>query len=441
MSGRDIALEPGVRPGAAAAPRGPAIYRDVLFAMILLVIWIGTKPFGALAPGEVEAQGGNLVNQLTFAGLAAASIGALWLTGGRALKPLLQPSYAILLGWLFVSVAISAEADDALRALAFTVITMLLAATIYALPGDAERFRALLFGSALAALALSWFGVIAMSDVAIHTDDDPIEPEHAGSWRGHFTHKNIAGAMMAIFAIIGVYALRSGRRLIGLGLLIGAVTFLYFTRSKTSFMLLPVVITIGFMAEWLRHPALRAALLLGPVAALNLLTLGSALSPAIAAFNRETLKDPTFTGRLDIWRFGFEKLAERPWTGFGFESFWKSEAIVRMESKLELSWLVQNIVHGHNGYLDVALGMGLPGLALVVWIFLVKPVRDYANTRATPANQRLATAFIMIWLFISLCMCLEVFYFRRSDPIWFTLVVAVFGLRMTASHRIDDAPR
>ncbi len=181
-------------------------------------------------------------------------------------------------------------------------------------------------------------------------------------------------------------------------------------------------------------------LCLGPVVALNVLTLGSALVPAIAAFNKGALRDPTFTGRLDIWRFGFAKLWEQPWAGYGFESFWKSEAIVRMEANLELSWMVQNSVHGHNGYLDVALGMGLIGLALTLWTFIVKPVLDFNACIQTRENRLLASCCMTIWLFVSLCMCLEVFYFRRVDPIWFALVFAVAGLRLAASHRMPTAP-
>ncbi len=424
-----------------ALARTAALYRHVLFGAILLVMWISTKPFGGLMPGEVVAEGGNLVNQLTFAGLAVAAIVALRTVDVRVLKPLLQPSYLALFFWLLLSAAISAESADAVRALAFTLITMFLAAAVYALPDSIARFRALLLLCAGTCVALSWAGVIALPELAVHTDDDPVEPEHAGSWRGHFTHKNIAGAIMSVFAMIGIYAFRGGWRLTGAGLTLAAVLFLYFTKSKTSFMLFPLAVCVGFVAEWLRSPVLRAGLLLTPIAALNLLTLGSALSPAIREFNTAVLKDPGFTGRFDIWRFGFEKLAERPWTGFGFESFWKSEAIIRMESKLELSWQVQSIVHGHNGYLDVALGLGLPGLALTIWVFIIKPVLDYSACRADRESRLLATCLLMIWFFISLCMCLEVFYFRRSDPIWFALVLAVAGLRLAASHRMADGPR
>jgi O-antigen ligase len=428
--------------GASVAERTQRlgdVFREVVFVLIILAAWVTTRPFEAppvLAAGEATS---DIFNQLTFSGLAVASVFALAIGNGRMLRPLLQISYGLMLAWLLVGVSMAAVPASAFRALAFTLIVAFLAASLYGLPRDFERFKTLLFGTAAATLAVAWIGIFVFSDFAIHSDIDTFEPEHAGSWRGHLIHKNITGAMMAVLTILGVFALRSGRKAVGLWLVIGAAVFLYFTRSKTSLGLLPVAIALAFVAEKIPSLFMRALICLGPVAALNLLTLGSAIHPGIAAFNREYLKDPSFTGRLDIWRFGFEKIVERPWTGFGFESFWLSPAILRSESKLELNWEVQSIIHGHNGYLDMLLTLGIPGILLVIYVFLIRPVWDYHHHKPTAANRQLATACLAIWLFASLCMCLEVFYFRRADPIWFALLVAVFGLRMAASYPLAEA--
>ncbi|MGL4637938.1 MAG: O-antigen ligase family protein [Beijerinckiaceae bacterium] len=419
--------------------RARGLFRQALFLLILLAVWISTKPFTA-APEDGSVPAGDIVNQLTFSGLAVAAMLALLMVDRRALAPLLMPSYAILVLWLVVSVVTTTQSAISMRAFAFTIIVMFLAASLFALPERFRQFQTLMLAAALIVLALAYFGVIAMPSRGKHTDLDPFEPEHAGSWKGHFDHKNIAGAMMAVFAIMGVYALRVKRNWIGVALLLGGFIFLYFTKSKTSLALLPAVMLIVWMAERVPVLLVRMLLCLGPVLLLLALTLGGALYPEIATLNKAFMKDPTFTGRFDIWRYGFEMLAERPLFGYGFEAFWQTSTTLKGESRLELAWAVEKIIHGHNSYLDVMLTLGIPGIILVAYVFLIRPVIDYHRCRQSRDNQLLATMFLGMWMFISLGMCLETYYFRRADPVWFALLIAVIGLRFTAEYRIDQSP-
>ncbi len=427
----------------ASAPeneiRVRGIFRQVIFVGILLAVWVSTRPFYT-APSDGSVPAADLLNQLLFSGLAVAALAGTVFADPRALRPVLQPSYVLMFLWLAASVAMSTQLAISFRAFAFTGIIMLLAACLFTLPQRLSQFQALLLGSALFIMGLAYFGVIALPDLGKHTDFDPFEPEHAGSWKGHYDHKNIAGAAMAAFAIMGLYALRIGKRWIGVTLLVGGVVFLYFTKSKTALALLPLAMLLGYLAERIPSLGMRLILCLGPVVLLLILTLGGVLFPEIAAFNKLVMKDSTFTGRFDIWRYGFEMLSYRPWTGYGFEGFWQTSTTLEGESRLELDWAVEKIIHGHNSYLDVALTTGIPGLLLVFYVFLLKPVIDYHLCQPTEDNRKLATMFLSILIFISLGMCLETYYFRRADPVWFTLLIAVLGLRFTAAYRFAESP-
>jgi O-antigen ligase len=420
--------------------RTRGLFRQVVFVAIVLAVWISTRPFYT-APSDGSVPAADPLNQVTFSGLAVLAVLGAWFADHRALKPVLQPSYLLLVLWMGASVFLSTQFAISFRAFAFTAIVMLLAASLFVLPQRFLQFQNLFLGCALVTMGLAYFGVIAMPDLGRHTDFDPFEPEHAGSWKGHFDHKNIAGAAMASFAIMGLYALRIGWKWTGAVLLVGGVVFLYFTKSKTALGLLPLAMILGIMAERIPWLIIRAGLILGPVALLLVLTLGGALIPELGEFYKLWMRDPTFTGRFDIWRYGFEMLAYRPWTGYGFEGFWQTSTTLQGESRLELAWEVEKIIHGHNSYLDVALTMGLPGLALTMYVFLVKPLLDYHNGQPDAETRKLATMFLMMLLFFSLGMCLETFYFRRADPVWFTLLVAVLGLRFTAVYPVgSEAP-
>jgi O-antigen ligase len=437
MATTEARLEAIATPALEARLR--AGFRTLLFLLVLLAVWISPRPFQTITT-DGPVSGGDIVNQLVFSGLAALCVVALAMVDRRALLPLFQPSWLLLLGWLIVCVVGSTEPAISQRAFAFTIIIMFLGACLYVLPHGLAEFRNLLFIAALATLALSWAGVILLPDLAKHTDFDPFEPEHAGSWKGHFDHKNGAGAMMGVLALTGVYALREGRRWIGGALLCGGVVFLYFTNSKTSLGLLPLALLVALAVERTRWLAVRFVLCLLPIALLLALTLGGALFEDIALLNKTIIRDPSFTGRFDIWRYGFEKLVERPWTGFGLEAFWQTTTTYYGESRLELAWAVEKIVHGHNSYLDVALTLGLPGLGLVVYVFLLKPLADFHRASAVETNRRLATYCLSVWLFIALGMCLETYFFRRADPVWFAFLIAVYGLRFSATYRASSSP-
>lgn len=423
----------------AAEIRARGLFRQCVFAAIVLAVWTSTRPF-FIMPADGEAPGSDPLNQVTFSGLAVLAFLGVCFAHRRALLPMLQPSYVLLLAWMAFTTLGSTQYAISARAFAFTLIVMWLTACLYALPERFEQFRRLLLGCAVLVMAFAWFGAVALPDLGRHTDFDPLEPEHAGSWKGHFDHKNIAGAAMGSFAIMGIYAWRSGHRRTGLLLLAGGVVFLYLTKSKTALGLLPLAMLAGIAAEKTPWLLARLAFTVGPVALLLTLTLGGALFPGIAAFNKGFMSDPTFTGRFDIWRYGFEMLAYRPLAGYGFEGFWQTSTTLQGESRLELAWAAEKIVHGHNSFLDAALTTGLVGLALVLYVFLVKPAIDFHRCRPGLENRRIATMFLTILIYLSLGMCLESYYFRRADPVWFTLLVAVFGLRFTAAYRVSGSP-
>jgi O-antigen ligase len=406
--------------------------RPLLAILILLAVWVSTKPFYSVEPIDGAPAGGDLVNQVTFAGLAALSAIMLLYADRKALSPLAQLSYLLLAGWIVLCVIGSTEFAISMRAFQFAIVIIFLAAATLVLPLDERQFGTVLAIAVGFVVALAWAGVIALPGQAKHTDFDPFEPEHAGSWRGHFDHKNVAGGMMAVFTFCGVYLMRSGRPAIGGMIAAAAFVFLYFTKSKTSLALTPAVIMVAFLMEFFRSRSIRLLLGVGAILTMVTVTLGSVVFKPVDDLVQWLVPGTNFTGRVDIWKYGFEKLAERPWTGFGFEAFWLTPTTLFGESRQELAWSVDKIVHGHNGYLDVALTMGLPGLALVAYVFMLKPMIDYHRAGKDAARQPLASLFIMIWLFAGLNLCLESYFFRRSDPVWFSLLIAVLGLRFLA---------
>jgi len=410
--------------------------RGAVFVAAFLLVWISTAPFKGTYYVET-ADTSNVVNQIAFSLMAVLGLAcAATSRAGRAAHAYLRPTWLLLLAWMTLGVFYSANPEISMRAFRFTLVVFVIAGAILLLPRGQRHFASLLGAAALIVLLTCYAGLVLFPDVARHLGGDVLEPEHAGAWRGLFDHKNIAGAVMVILMLIGIFVTASYSRSFGLLITGLAATFLFMTGSKTSMALGPLVVLIGFACARIRFLWLRALIALGPLALLLTATIGSVLSQPIDAIVQSVSPGQTFTGRTEIWRFALDRLWERPLFGYGFEGFWGSEFVLFAEAKENETGISNGMVHGHNGYVDLVVGLGLPGLAIGLVALILLPLRDHHRVIPTVENKALAELFFRIWLFAVYSACLESFFFRRADPVWFALLVAVIGLRLTSKFRV-----
>jgi O-antigen ligase len=404
----------------------------VAFA-ILLAIFITLNPFSDLGdPKVLELSTGNeAATYLTLFLLVALAALLLQLSGGLPLPLLATRENLLLLGWLLVvSVALSADPGTSARRFVLSFAAFLLAAMLPWLTRGSRHFANLLLAIAALALVLSYIGVIVAPHLTIHQATDLGEPEIAGDWRGVFGHKNLAASMMAVFIYVGWFAARRGRPLAGALVALAAFVFLLLSGGKSALGLVFIVAAIAFFVARARSVWTQALFAFGPLVLLGSLTVGSVASEAAGALLRALPIDVTFTGRTEIWSFALDSLRAHPWKGYGFEAFWYSAA-VRYGAEDSTRWMVE-VATSHNSYVDLALTIGIPGLALVALAFVVAPLRDFHRTHATPENVELSRFFLVLWLFALYLGTFEAFFLSRATPMWFILALAVCGLRYTS---------
>jgi O-antigen ligase len=410
------------------------LFRGALFLCAVLLVWVSTSPFAG--EGEV-ALVGNTANQLSFSAAAAACLVGLALIDRRSLAVFALPSYAVLLAWLIVTVAMSSSLAVSMRAFMFTSVVVLIAATSMLMPSGERQFATWLGAAAAIVTGLCFVGLIIYPSAATHTSGDLLEPEHAGAWRGLFDHKNIAGAMMGIFVMIGLFVARTRSPSAGRALAAFAFLFLLFTKSKTTIALTPFVLLWAMFAHRMSNMWLRALVCLGPLALLLTFTVGSVLVPEIKSVLEVISPGQTFTGRTEIWNFAFDWVAKSPIFGFGFEGFWGSDQVKFAEPTDFDTGIANGMVHGHNSYVDLVVNLGVPGLVIAGYVLLWRPLLDHALAKRFAENDALAELFVRIWLFAIYSACLESFFFRRADPVWFSMLLAILGLRLIANWRVS----
>ncbi|VIO77128.1 hypothetical protein CI1B_69510 [Bradyrhizobium ivorense] len=411
------------------------IVRGALFIGILLLVWISLRPFPDLSGfylSDVTAGGDAFLYGL-FGVLMVVMLALTIGDNMPALKSLLTPAFLLFAGWICVTVVLSFDPATSLRRLSLSVFVVVVAATILLLPksqGELLRWAGI---AALVLLATCYLGVLLAPHLSIHQAGDPQEPALAGHWRGAFGHKNVAAAMMAMLLFLGIALTRVGGWLAGIAVSGLAAVFLFCTAGKSSMALCLAVLLLTSLMPLVRSFWGRALLLLTPLVLLNLLGVGTVMSDTLDAVASRLPLDTSFTGRADIWEFAFDSLRRRLWTGYGFESFWGSSAIQNLQEGKEWAALAS---HSHNGYLDIALGTGLPGLALLIAAIVIKPLRDFQAADQGGNAGPLAMLFLRIWLFGLYLSSMESFFLDRADTIWVTFLISVFGLHYLARFRM-----
>jgi len=95
--------------------------------------------------------------------------------------------------------------------------------------------------------------------------------------------------------------------------------------------------------------------------------------------------------RIDMWSLGMVKILEHPWTGIGYGR----DTIGKLHLMTEKGILID---HMHNIFLTTAIGVGLPGFFLFVWIFerLVKQCLTKWPGETTPYLRDLGYAVLLL---------------------------------------------
>jgi len=266
---------------------------------------------------------------LLMAALALAS--SLWsqapeVTERRVLALVLTGVFAIYLGAVFRGIALP---------------RMLTAA-----------FLALGVGSLISVFAFPGFGV--------HAD------VNAGMWRGLWYEKNQLGMVMAVglisaAALMAAHEQKADRNLALIALGVCAVALLG-SQSKTA--LIMAMLGAGLVVLCL---AIRR---MGPVfGVVAVWCLGVALLGGLwiwSEFSVEILalfgKDPSLTGRTEIWDAIGRMTERKPWLGYGYSAFWLPHAEPMEWIRHETGWRVPS---AHQGWLDLRAELGWTGVGLV----------------------------------------------------------------------------
>ena len=398
------------------------------YVAFLLLIFVGLSPFAVrdsatLIGGEMAANGaGDVFRQFAF----AISFGLIVFTAmrnrGFSAFADAPAALSVLLMWCLVSAYWSPEPAVTLRRAALETVVVLSAMMSVSTLG-AERSFALLRAVLAGILVINWCSIPIIHQ-AVHLAGDP-EPQLAGDWRGLYFHKNIAGAVSAITAILFFFSAWDKRRLADVVLCAAAVGFAVMTQSKSSLALLPVALMAGtvYRIAWGKPlDRLIVAVLFGLV-----LVCGAAF--ALINFDSITqiFTDPAgFTGRAAIWQAEIAFIKDHPALGAGFGSFADTGALSPLHNYVASNW-VDAVAHGHNAYLQLLVTIGGVGFVFALFGLVVVPFVTFCRETG-PRVVEMAMPFAL-FAFIVLHNLVESDFLEGDGPAWVAFLIMLAALR------------
>lgn len=331
-----------------------------LLILILLVFSEGILP--RLFPGGEDEEGSAFLRLLWLPIYGIVLLGLIWKALDVARMCLRLPFLMLLIALCAVSFVWSIEPGlTQRRSLAIIMTT---AAGLYI--GTRYDWQTM-----LRALGLTWFiiAIVAFMTGALNPSFGRVQEVHIGAWQGLYFEKNQLGGAMAMAATFaGFLAIMDRKfRLFWSGFLGLAVLLVFLSTSKTA--LLGLLLGLGVLGTcaWSKR-GIATGLLTIWVAAIF-----AGLAAALLVFAPKVVfaflgRDMTLTGRTDIWITLVDYIQQRPLFGYGYGVFWSADSGPGNWVRETLEW---DAPTAHNGWLEVALSLGLVGLLLLTLDFLM----------------------------------------------------------------------
>jgi exopolysaccharide production protein ExoQ len=289
-------------------------------------------------------------------------------------------------------------------------------------PKDLINYLAIMGGVIAVASVVT---VMIRPDIAIMSNR-PYE----GLWRGVFWHKIYLGAVLAlgyiallfiVFSPLASYTLK--QKMLAAPMAVISIVLAVLSDSATGLIIFVIqTILFGGLVLWLkfRNRSTQGIYLLsGAIALLLIVAAFLNLDILLGLFNRST----TLTGRIPLWNYLFsEYISKRPLEGYGFSAFWYQPGI-NARIQAILGW-PYGIGVSDNGYMDILLGLGLPGLVLLV---ILLGTALWRSIRHALQQNDLMEYFPIFMLIHILLVNISLSYFMESESfIGFLLVVVLF---------------
>ena len=254
-----------------------------------------------------------------------------------------------------------------------------------------------------------------------------------GAWRGVFYLKNGLGRMMSLGVVCFAFLAIGQRqfRTLAIAMIALCGILLLLAKSATGIVVCGIVLALLPFRSILNRSKRR-------IVALSVILAIVLLPAAHFAWNRRGRilasmgRESSLTGRLPLWEAVGTEISYKPLLGSGYTAFWSTADAERYRQAS--GWDAPN---AHNGFLEMALGLGFIGLA----VFAIGMFRNFTRAIVTAArSEEIETAWPLFFLiFCVLYNLTESTLFSGNSIFWILYTASAYWLvRATAESRVSN---
>jgi O-antigen ligase len=255
--------------------------------------------------------------------------------------------------------------------------------------------------------------------------------EGRSAWQGLLVGKNNCAMAFNFLLMPVLYVhLKAGwERFARIALIGGIVGFIAMSQSRTGWVLCAVNLLLWSGFSFLVRMRKRDAVLIVALGGIATIVGATVLAGQFESVTALIGKDATLTGRTEIWApLGFS-IMKRPLLGYGYSTFWTGIDGESGLVALSVGWVAS---YAHNGYLEVALQLGLVGLGFIVFS-LFNCVRDILQSVQPDCPEEIGwyAAIVVLTIFYNVD---ESTFIAGHQLIWLLYIVAALGLSRSAAE-------
>lgn len=262
-----------------------------------------------------------------------------------------------------------------------------------------------------ALLSTSLYLVIGLiSEIALSTFH-PLIPSYRFTGTLHPNQQGLNCALLSLSSFAIGRASKRGRKLFFAWALIGLL-FLVLTKTRTSFAFALLALSVYWWLISSSSRKLAISLSIGFMFCLLLLLAGDVIFkvalPSILLGRYDPQNTATLTDRIPLWKECLDYVAKEPLLGYGFNSFWTPEHILKvagaqtLEYPGEQGWGASGAC---SSYIDLLLGVGIIGMVVYVMILIVGITRSFKNYKLS--RDSTYAYLVALLIFCMLCGLLE----------------------------------